>query len=329
MPKVSVIIPTYNHAEYITEAIDSVLNQTHKDFEIIVVDDGSTDNTKEVLKPYINTGKIIYFYQENKGLSAARNAGINIAKGIFLKFLDSDDILYPKQLELQLMDLTKRGTNISMTNYEFLYSDGRKRSVNIRIDNNHQLTAFIEGNKGTVHSFMLRKNIILDVGGFDESLKLFEDYDLWLRFLINGAKISKVDYIGCCYRILDGSKSSDRKKMFFQRCKAFEKINCILLSKFNYLSEDVIDELLWQNIKLLHKCFVRKQKVHNNLFFAIQMIQKIFSLRKRGMKLFLSKILGIRCYSYLQYMKYNFINNQYKQGLLTEETEWRSDKYGY
>lgn len=94
MPKVSVIIPTYNRASYVVEAIESVLNQTWKDLEIIVMDDGSTDNTEEVLYPYVRSGGIKYFYQENTGKpGAARNAGLNHSKGKYICFLDSDDLL--------------------------------------------------------------------------------------------------------------------------------------------------------------------------------------------------------------------------------------------
>jgi len=100
VPKVSIIIPTYNYAHFITEAIQSVLSQTFQDFEVIVVDDGSTDNTREVLAQFGN--KIRYIYQENRGLSAARNTGILNSSGQYLCFLDSDDSLLPEKLELQV-----------------------------------------------------------------------------------------------------------------------------------------------------------------------------------------------------------------------------------
>src|SRR5690349_3602213 len=100
MPKVSVIIPTYNRAQFIARAVDSVLEQTYKDFEIIVIDDGSSDNTQEILKAY--EGKIRYVYQQNKGISAARNRGIQEAKGEYIAFLDSDDVWKPEKLSVQV-----------------------------------------------------------------------------------------------------------------------------------------------------------------------------------------------------------------------------------
>jgi glycosyltransferase involved in cell wall biosynthesis len=110
MPKVSVIIPTYNCAQYITEAIESVLNQTYKDFEIIVVDDGSTDNTNEILRSYIEKKKIRYFYQENSGVSSARNMGVRVSQGEYISFLDSDDFWEVNHLQQLLNAMWKYPT---------------------------------------------------------------------------------------------------------------------------------------------------------------------------------------------------------------------------
>jgi glycosyltransferase involved in cell wall biosynthesis len=99
-PTVSVVIPTYNRAKYVTETIDSVLSQSYTDYEIIVVNDGSTDNTREALAPYMD--RIRYIHQKNSGVSAARNRGIKAARGKWIAFLDSDDIWVPEKLEKQI-----------------------------------------------------------------------------------------------------------------------------------------------------------------------------------------------------------------------------------
>ena len=117
MNKVTVIISLYNHAHLVSEAIESVLSQTYKDIEIIVVDDGSTDNAKKVLATYIEQGKIRYIYQNNKGLSSARNTGIQAAQGKYIKFLDSDDYLYPEQFEKQIEDIKNDNETLSVTDY--------------------------------------------------------------------------------------------------------------------------------------------------------------------------------------------------------------------
>ncbi len=97
---VSVVIPAYNCAAYLPAAIESALNQTHPMVEVIVVNDGSPDNTDEVIQPYLD--RIIYIHQENRGLSAARNAGFRASQGEFLCFLDADDMLMPDKFERQL-----------------------------------------------------------------------------------------------------------------------------------------------------------------------------------------------------------------------------------
>jgi glycosyltransferase involved in cell wall biosynthesis len=104
---VSVIIPTYNRCDYVQEAIDSVLNQTYRKYELIVVDDGSTDGTKEVIEKKYK-GKLQYYWQRNKGESRARNYGISLAKGKFLAFLDSDDKWHPEKLHYQVDELERR-----------------------------------------------------------------------------------------------------------------------------------------------------------------------------------------------------------------------------
>ena len=98
---ISVIIPAYNHAKYLSEAIQSVLNQTYQNFEILIVDDGSTDNTRQVVQNYTDQ-RIKYIYQENRGLAASRNAGLRVTQGEYVAFLDADDIFLPHKLEVQL-----------------------------------------------------------------------------------------------------------------------------------------------------------------------------------------------------------------------------------
>src|ERR1700730_9074258 len=96
---VSVVIPAHNAAHYVGVAIDSVLRQSHQDFEIVIVDDGSTDNTKQVVEPYLSDPRIRYRYQENRGLPGARNSGASQSQGEYLAFLDADDFFAPNALQ--------------------------------------------------------------------------------------------------------------------------------------------------------------------------------------------------------------------------------------
>lgn len=127
-PKVSVIVPAYNAAQYINESIDSALSQTYKDFEIIVVDDGSTDNTKEVLKRYGD--KIRYYFQKNSGVNKARFLGLNVAKGEYISLLDADDRWLPEKLNSQVEILDScSDIDLVFSNFHDFYKSGFDRKT--------------------------------------------------------------------------------------------------------------------------------------------------------------------------------------------------------
>lgn len=204
MPKVSVIIPTYNREKYLPEAIDSVLNQTFQDFELIIVDDGSTDNTKEILKPYLS--KIRYIYQKNKGPSAARNTGIRYSTGEWIAFLDADDIWLLYKLKLQVKYLEEH------PDIALVYADLGVFNEKGVIEKNHYLSRKISRPTGYIFqelvmrplistiTVMVRKSIFDTVGLFSEDLLIGEDYELWLRIAKN-YKIGYLPKVVAMYRI--------------------------------------------------------------------------------------------------------------------------------
>lgn len=200
MPRVSVIIPTYNQAGYLAAAVQSVLGQTFGDFELIVVNDGSTDNTKEEAFRFSDP-RVRYIYQENRGLSAARNTGIQASTGEYIALLDSDDIWLPQKLELQI------GLLASHPEVALVYSDadlfddqsgavtGRfldgKRVFSGKVFRQLLSTQFIKPSTTVV-----RRSVFQTVGYFDESIREVQDRDMWLRiarqFDIEGIGISLV-----------------------------------------------------------------------------------------------------------------------------------------
>ena len=196
--KVSVIIPTYNCAQYITEAVESVLNQTYKDFEIIVVDDGSTDNTKEVIKPYLN--KIKYIYQQNSGPSAARNRGIKEAKGEYIAFLDADDIWLAQKLELQIKFMEKEKevglifSDMILFNEKGIIKNSflkeklffnklsiKPLSSTEKVIYDNVFNALLQENFIPTNTVIVKKECFNKVGFFDKTLFSVEDRDMWLR----------------------------------------------------------------------------------------------------------------------------------------------------
>jgi glycosyltransferase involved in cell wall biosynthesis len=178
-PLVSIIIPSYNHGKYLIDAIKSVYNQTYQFFEVIVVDDGSVDNTKSVCDEYPN---IKYIYQKNSGLSAARNTGIEHANGDYLVFLDADDWLLEDALKTNL-DVLLVNKNIAFVSggHEFYYEqENRTSTVQIEVHKNIYLK-LLEGNFIGMHASVMYQRWVFETFMFDTSLPYCEDYDLYLR----------------------------------------------------------------------------------------------------------------------------------------------------
>ncbi len=180
-PQVSVIIPTYNRAWIIEEAIDSVLAQDYTEFELIVVDDGSTDQTSDVLNAYRNDIKVLC--QKNKGVSAARNRGIAEASGKFIAFLDSDDLWLPQKLTVQIEFFNQTPDALICQTEEIWIRNGLRVNPKKRHKKPSGMI-FKPSLKLCLISpsaVMIRRSLFDRVGEFDETLPACEDYDLWLR----------------------------------------------------------------------------------------------------------------------------------------------------
>jgi glycosyltransferase involved in cell wall biosynthesis len=189
MPKVSVIIPTYNYASYIVKAIDSILKQTYKDFEIIVVDDGSTDNTRELVETRYKD-KIRYFYQENKGAPAARNMGILESRGEFCIFLDADDELGQNQILLFERHSRKNPNSIIYGPWtRFVERNGKYEQLytNKKCKSDDMLASWLRGSWYIAScAIFWPKSMLNYLLGWDESLLINQDGDIAMRALIEG-----------------------------------------------------------------------------------------------------------------------------------------------
>jgi len=180
-PAISVIIPTYNRAGLLARAVDSVLNQTFQDFELIVVDDGSTDRTAEVLAGYQD--RLILLSKPHRGVSAARNQGLTSARGEWIAFLDSDDYWLPEKLAVQVDFFLHHPQALICQTEEIWYRNGRrvnpgKRHVKPSGD---IFQMSLELCLVSPSAVMIKKDLFSKVGEFDETLPACEDYDLWLR----------------------------------------------------------------------------------------------------------------------------------------------------
>jgi glycosyltransferase involved in cell wall biosynthesis len=200
MPKVSVIIPAYNQGHYLGEAIQSVLDQTFSDFEAIIVDDGSTDNTRKVAQA-ITDSRFHYIFQENRGLSGARNTGIKNSQGPYLTFLDSDDLFLPEKLTLLVNELENKpefgfvaGQAIPIDEY------GRRIGKIFKTPLPEDGCQLLLGNPLHVGSVLLRRSWQERVGYFDEGLRSYEDWDMWLRLAREGCNMGWVPHPVSLYR---------------------------------------------------------------------------------------------------------------------------------
>ncbi|WP_188149877.1 glycosyltransferase family 2 protein [Teredinibacter waterburyi] len=219
-PLVSVVIPTYNYGHYLRSSVQSVLRQTYNNIEVIIVDDGSTDDTKRVVEEFGDS--VIYHYKSNAGLSAARNTGIEIAKGKYIQFLDSDDLLGENSIEsrVALLEVDDDAAFVICRNLFFKYTLGK-----IPIpwlgwklpDEELFALALSYFNIGPPHALLCRLDVIVDNQlMFDESLMACEDYDFWLKlFKVGGApKYCNVGRVYYRRHSLSMSKNISRQAHF-------------------------------------------------------------------------------------------------------------------
>ena len=180
MPNVSVIIPAYNAEAYIAETVHSALHQTYRDLEVIVVDDGSTDRTVACLEQFGSQVRVLQ--QRNAGVARARNAGVGVASGSWIAFLDADDLWLPDKLERQLAD---PGASMSYTDRFNFGSRGDVPELQSQVGPMPSGDLFVpllsEGNFITLTSVVLRRELFEAMGGFYTGLNGTEDWDLWIR----------------------------------------------------------------------------------------------------------------------------------------------------
>lgn len=211
-PSFSVIIPAYEAAAFVAEAVESALAQTLPPREVIVCDDGSTDDLQGALAPYAE--QIVLLQKENGGLASARNAGVRIASGDFIAFLDADNVYLPKCLEAMSELASVRPDLDIVTTDAYLELDGKIYGRYYRVK-----ARFVAENqrRGIIHQHFvfgngsIRREALLAVGGYDETV-VAEDTDLFVRMILGGSRVGLVDEPLCVYRIRRGSLSSSRPR---------------------------------------------------------------------------------------------------------------------
>ncbi len=248
MPKVSVVIPTYNRAPFIRRSIDSVLRQTYRDFEIIVADDGSTDNTKDIIFSY---GKYVrYIHLEHRGTASARNAGIEASEGELIAFLDSDDYFTLENLEIKVLFLESHLATpwvysdwqyVNLEGYEMEKGSSKFNYAEKQLVGNIFEELVKSRNFISPCTVLVRKSVLEDVGYFDPDIPSQEDYDLWLRISLN-YPIHYIDRALAFVTLQPDSLSRD-------------------FSKWVHGNAQIVDKLTW----LIPKNFRDRKKILNRL----------------------------------------------------------------
>jgi glycosyltransferase involved in cell wall biosynthesis len=224
MDLVSVIIPAYNQAHYLGRAIQSVLAQTYSEFEIIVVNDGSSDNTSSVVEA-ISDPRMHYIYQDNKGLSGARNTGIRVSRGAYISYLDADDEFLPGKLSA-LIGVIKKTPEVGLAAGQAIPVDEEGQQIgsvfNRGIPEDH--SELLLSNPLHVGSVLVSAEWQRVAGFFDEKLNSYEDWDMWLRLARAGCKMAWIDQPVSLYRFHPHQMTRDGRRMTEANFAVLERV---------------------------------------------------------------------------------------------------------
>jgi glycosyltransferase involved in cell wall biosynthesis len=227
-PSVSVVIPAYNVGTYIAETLEAVFAQTLKDFEVIVVNDGSPDTTEleKALAPY--RPRISYFRQENRGAGAARNRGLREARGEFVAFLDGDDLWLPTFLEAQLSFMRSGAFDLAYTD-AILFGQsalaGKRYMETAPSRGPVTFVSLLRGDCNVITSGVVaRRSVVIDGGMFDEGLRNSQDFELWLRLARRGARFGYQRQVLLRYRCHEGSLSGDALNRLEREQRVFQQV---------------------------------------------------------------------------------------------------------
>jgi glycosyltransferase involved in cell wall biosynthesis len=285
-PKISVILPVYNAEKYLSEAIQSILDQSYSDFEFIIINDGSKDRSEEIVLSF-NDERIIYLSQSNRGLAATLNRGIETARGEYIARQDNDDVSDKRRLELQLSFMEEH-PHVALlgTSAEIIDEEGQPTGrFHKHATDNELLKFFLLFDNPFVHSsVMFRKELVKQIGGYDISPKFFEDFNLWSRVARTEYKLANLPDCLLKYREVNTGMSkttSDyRKRVKLQsaeniryycpelseeRIEMFNNIDAILEEG---QSMDECRQLFRENLNILQTNFCKRENIDPSIILS-------------------------------------------------------------
>lgn len=275
MPKVSVIVPTYNREKEIEKCVSSILNQTLDDFELIIIDDGSTDNTKNIINRF-NDDRLIYIKRDNHGIGSSRNYGIDLSKGEYLAFVDSDDYISEECLEKMYNKAKIEKLDIVVCDYYNFYQNGEINRENISSFDNTNLKdkkeLLLEINLGPCNKLFNKKLFSKDMR-FPEDIK-YEDIALVCRLLKKANKIGKIDEPLNYFFVDNKSETTTVDKRVFDIFKSLD----IIVENFKEKEyETIIKELVVFKLTI----YTIQQRVQKDKRIRNKFINEAFNYMKK------------------------------------------------
>lgn len=242
-PLVSVIMPAYNCEKYIEEAIHSVMTQTYKEWELIIIDDGSVDSTVETIKQILNKENRIRFFKNEKniGVSKTRNRGISLANGEWIAFLDSDDKWRKDKLEKQMIHAEKLSVDFLFTGSSYINEEGKFYKGIFEVPEEVDYKKLRTHNVISCSSVIIKKRFFRHVKM--ENDDMHEDYALWLQILAIGIKAHGVNEPLLIYRISKDSKSGNKLKTLKMTYKAFRFVGIKKIQSMYFTSRHIIGSI--------------------------------------------------------------------------------------
>jgi glycosyltransferase involved in cell wall biosynthesis len=273
LPTVSVIIPVHNGEKYISESLQSLINQSYPNLEIVVVDDGSTDRTPEIVKEFSREfPQVTYLRQEQQGQGIARNNGVKISRGEYLMFLDADDIMLPYGIEFQVLHAIAGNYDMVYGDYIVFYEDTKEAKLKEMLSANDFESRILyqcAGNLYPIGTVLIKKETFLELKGFKGDLVPAEDFDLWNRVILSKKKIYKTPLPIYLYRVHPNQSSKNMTKLSISVDKAL----LYLLKKLKKNFPSLLTPEFIQKITelLLH----RIESVPLATSYAIKMCEKL------------------------------------------------------
>ena len=247
MKDVSVIIPVYNASRFIRQTIESVLSQTYKNLELIIVDDGSTDDSPEIIKSFKDS-RIVFIRQKNKGVSAARNTAVAASSGKFIALLDHDDIWFPEKLEKQIPLFEKNPeTGLVYSDIGYIDADGKQVSWMLKQFEPHRgyvLKELFLNDFIPCLTAVFRRDVLKKTGLFNEKYRFAEEYDLFLR-IARYYQVDFVDEVLACYRVHETNLSRNVIAGYLENIEILESFyhNVPEVKNFEHVARERISKM--------------------------------------------------------------------------------------